>query len=82
MKLSGKSAIVTGAARGLGRAYARRLVELGAAVVALDVNIDGAKLFDEPAKNAETEALDLKIHDIQVDLTLRADVDAAMERAR
>lgn len=32
----GKVAIVTGAAQGLGRAYARRLAEEGAAVVALD----------------------------------------------
>lgn len=37
MTLSGKTAIVTGAARGLGAVYARALAEHGAAVVAADV---------------------------------------------
>jgi NAD(P)-dependent dehydrogenase (short-subunit alcohol dehydrogenase family) len=82
VKLSGKTAIVTGAARGLGRAYARRLASLGAEVVALDVDIDGAKLFNESERDAEAEALDARIHDIQVDLTRRVEVDAAFERAR
>jgi NAD(P)-dependent dehydrogenase (short-subunit alcohol dehydrogenase family) len=34
-KLDGKVAIVTGAARGLGRAYAKRLAGLGAKVAVL-----------------------------------------------
>ncbi|HEV2357743.1 MAG TPA: 3-oxoacyl-ACP reductase family protein [bacterium] len=37
MPLSGKTAIVTGAARGLGAVYARALIERGASVVAADV---------------------------------------------
>ncbi len=37
MNLTGKTAIVTGAARGLGRAYAHKLVEMGVNVVASDV---------------------------------------------
>ena len=38
MQLEGKVAIVTGAARGLGRAYAEALASEGAAVVAADIN--------------------------------------------
>ena len=37
MTLAGKVAIVTGAARGLGRAYCRSLAQAGAAVVAQDL---------------------------------------------
>jgi len=35
-KLDGRVAIVTGAARGLGRAYARRLAGLGAKISVVD----------------------------------------------
>ena len=38
-KLDGKVAIVTGAARGLGRAYAKRLAGLGAKVAVADLNL-------------------------------------------
>ncbi len=46
-RLDGKVAIVTGAARGLGRAYALKLAELGADVVIADVKLDGAKDWGE-----------------------------------
>lgn len=45
--LDGKVAIVTGAARGLGRAYALKLAELGADVVIADLKLDGAKDWGE-----------------------------------
>jgi len=43
MTLQGKVAIVTGAARGIGRAIAERYVREGASVVAADLNEQGAK---------------------------------------
>ena len=49
MSLSEKVAIVTGAARGLGRAYAVELAAAGAAVVCADINdcADTAAIVDQ-----------------------------------
>ena len=41
--LKGKNAIVTGAARGIGRAIAQRLAAEGAQVAILDIDFDGAQ---------------------------------------
>jgi 3-oxoacyl-[acyl-carrier protein] reductase len=43
MRLAGKIAIVTGAAQGIGRAYARVLAQEGAAVVCADLRREGAE---------------------------------------
>ena len=43
MEFSGQTAIVTGAARGFGRAITRRLARGGVRVVAADINIPGAE---------------------------------------
>lgn len=48
-KLDGKVAIVTGAARGLGRSYALRLASLGANVAVADVNLKSYQEFDAEA---------------------------------
>jgi 3-oxoacyl-[acyl-carrier protein] reductase len=45
-KLDGKVAIVTGAARGLGRAYARRLAGLGAKIAVCDIDLRSYEEFD------------------------------------
>lgn len=54
MDVSGKVAIVTGAAGGIGAALAQRLVEAGARVVASD--LDAARLEDTVAALAEAHA--------------------------
>jgi NAD(P)-dependent dehydrogenase (short-subunit alcohol dehydrogenase family) len=41
-ELTGQTAIVTGAATGIGEAIARRLSAAGAAVVCADIDLDGA----------------------------------------
>ncbi len=45
-KLDGQVAIVTGAARGLGRAYARRLASLGAKIVVSDLDLKSFEEFE------------------------------------
>jgi len=83
MSLQGKIAVVTGAARGLGRAYALRLADIGADVAVIDVDLDAAAKFGEPLSapsvSAEIEALGRKSVGIQADLTNRRDATAAIE---
>ncbi|NOD31193.1 L-iditol 2-dehydrogenase [Ruegeria sp. HKCCD6228] len=43
MQLAGKTALITGAARGIGRAFAEAYVNEGARVAIADINIDGAR---------------------------------------
>jgi 3alpha(or 20beta)-hydroxysteroid dehydrogenase len=46
--LSGNTALITGAAMGMGTSHARRFVEEGARVVITDMNVDAGKaLADE-----------------------------------
>ncbi len=85
MKLAGKVAIVTGAARGLGRAYALRLARLGADVVVNDVDMRAAKVYGEEltADTVPDEiiALGRRSIGVEADVTDRAQVDAMVARA-
>jgi len=68
--LKGKIAIVTGAARGIGRAIAITLAEAGANIVAIDINLEGANKVVEEIINKKRGGLALK-----VDVSLKRDVD-------
>lgn len=70
-KLSGKIAIVTGAARGLGRAIAQLYGQEGATVYALDVLVDELQSLEELPGNILPRKLDLT--DIEsIEPTLKA----------
>jgi len=82
-KLSGKVAIITGAGRGLGRAYALRLAELGANVVANDIDLNSAAEFEEQLNEAtvmaECEARGVKSIGIEADVTSKQEVTEMFE---
>src|SRR5579863_7507508 len=54
-KLDGKVAIVTGAARGLGRAYAKRLAGLGARLAVADLDLKSWREFESEGKDMTAE---------------------------
>ncbi|MCB0087605.1 MAG: glucose 1-dehydrogenase [Caldilineaceae bacterium] len=85
MKLQGKVALVTGGARGLGRAYVLHLAKLGAHVVINDVDLNAAAEYDEAlgaeTVMAEVEALGVRALGVQADVTDKAQVDGMFEEA-
>lgn len=72
--LNGKVAIVTGSARGLGAATARRLAQEGARVVITDIN---AELAQATAKALQDEGL--AAHCVVGDITKAADVQRLVD---
>jgi NAD(P)-dependent dehydrogenase (short-subunit alcohol dehydrogenase family) len=83
--LEGRAAVVTGAARGIGRAYALRLADLGADVAILDVDLDGAAKFGEILK-ARSVAEEVKLRGrrglgIEADLGDRSSAEGAIRQA-
>ncbi len=84
-KLSGKVAIITGGARGLGRGYALHLAGLGADIAIIDRNLKAAEVyeFERQLLSADTvteecEALGVRALGLEVDLTDRQATDAAV----
>lgn len=74
--LVGKSAIVTGAASGIGRAIALAFLREGASVLGADLNMDGLR---ETADRAMVHGVSFLTH--RCDVTQRAEVEATVERA-
>tara|TARA_R100000005_G_scaffold83854_1_gene51790 strand:- start:79773 stop:80540 length:768 start_codon:yes stop_codon:yes gene_type:complete len=73
-RLEGKVAIVTGAARGMGEATARLLVEQGACVVLGDV-------LDEPGRKVAEELGEKAVY-VHLDVTDKAQWQAAVEASK
>jgi NAD(P)-dependent dehydrogenase (short-subunit alcohol dehydrogenase family) len=84
VRLEGKVAIITGAARGLGRAYALHLARLGADVVVNDIDMDAAKMYGEelsaPTVMDEVRAIGRRSLGIVADVTDKAQVDGMIEQ--
>ncbi len=69
-RLEGKSAIVTGSARGIGRAFAEAYVREGATVAIADINLDAA---EKTAAEIGPAA-----YAVRLDVTEQASIDAAI----
>jgi len=84
MKLKGKVALVTGAARAIGRAHALRLAKLGAAVVINDINLESYKEFgekiDAPTVMDEVKALGVHSTGIEADVGRKDQVEAMVRQ--
>jgi 3-oxoacyl-[acyl-carrier protein] reductase len=86
-RLAGRVALVTGSARGLGRAYALRLARLGADVVVNDVDLHANREYDEPLTPGcetvadEIRALDRRALAVQADVTDEGQVRRMVEQA-
>ena len=78
LDLTGRSALVTGAASGIGRACAGRLARAGASVTVLDVDGDAAK---EVAEGIGGEALQADLSDYEVLDDLEVDADVIVNNA-
>ncbi len=70
-RLEGKSALITGSARGIGRAFAEAYIREGATVAIADINIERA---------AQTAGeLGLAAYAVKLDVTDQASIDSAVE---
>ena len=74
--LSGKAAVVTGSARGIGKAIALALAHRGADVIVSDVDLPGAQ-----AAAAEIAALGRRSAAIACNVSVRGEVESLITRA-
>ncbi len=71
--LTGRSTLVTGAASGIGRAWAQRLCRAGAAVTVVDLNGDTARKVAAEISGEAMQA-DLSKHEVLDALEVEADI--------
>lgn len=70
MRLEGKSALITGSARGIGRAFAEAYIREGACVAIADINIERAE--------ATAKEIGRSAYAVEMDVTRQASIDAAV----
>ena len=70
-RLEGKSALITGSARGIGRSFAEAYIREGATVAIADINVERA---EETAKELGKSA-----YAVKMDVTDQASIDAAIK---
>jgi NAD(P)-dependent dehydrogenase (short-subunit alcohol dehydrogenase family) len=84
MKLTGRVAIVTGATRGIGRAHALHLAQLGADVIINDINLEAWKEFGEKLTAAtvmdEIKAFGVRSIGIEADVSQKDQVEGMIRR--
>lgn len=78
LDLTGRTALVTGAASGIGRACAERLARAGAAVIALDLDGDDAR---QVADAIGGEAMQADLSDYEVVDSLKVEADIVVNNA-
>lgn len=71
MRLQGKTALITGAARGIGRAYAQAYIAEGARVAIADIN----------AQVLQSTAAEIGAHPIMMDVTDQQSIEAGVAEA-
>jgi 3-oxoacyl-[acyl-carrier protein] reductase len=76
MKLSGKVAVITGAASGIGRASALKLAEEGAAIIVTDIHVEQADKVVEEIQSAGGKAIAAR-----VDVRSSEEINSATARA-
>jgi 3-oxoacyl-[acyl-carrier protein] reductase len=86
LKLNGQVALVTGAARGLGRAYAHRLATLGARVAVLDLDLKSYQHFSAEREGMAEDSTAIEIQarggeamGLEVDVTDSGSVTRAID---